>query len=98
MQAGPERLKQRSLFDVHRGWNQVRVSDRRDGELGECARERGGRGAKMEPAGAARTAIPAMAEGIERDAIADFEIRDARADLDHFAGGLVSQNHRESRD
>ena len=39
-----------------------------------------------------------MAERIERDSIADFEIRDARADLDDFAGGLVSENHREARD
>jgi len=39
-----------------------------------------------------------MAERIERDAIADFEIGDARADLDDFACGFVTENHRESRD
>ena len=39
-----------------------------------------------------------MTERIERDAIADFEIRDARADLDDFACGLVSENYREARD
>jgi hypothetical protein len=39
-----------------------------------------------------------MAERIERDSIADFEIGDARTDLDHFAGGLVSENHWEARD
>jgi hypothetical protein len=44
----------------------------------------------MEAAGAARTASPAMAEGIERDSIADFEICDVRADLDDFAGGFVA--------
>ena len=98
MKAGAERLEQRGLFDVHRGWNQVSVSDRGDGELGERARERGRRCAQMEAAGAARTALPAMAERIERDSIADFEIGDARADLDHFAGGFVSENYREARD
>ena len=98
MEAGAEGLQQRGLFDVHRGWNQVRVSDRRDGELGKSARERGGRCAQMEAAGAARTAIPAVAEGIECDSIADFEIGDSRADLDDFARGLVSENYREARD
>ena len=39
-----------------------------------------------------------MAEGIERDSIADLEIGDARADLDDFAGGFVSENHRQARD
>ena len=39
-----------------------------------------------------------MAERIERDAIADFEIRDACADFDDFAGRFVAENHRESRD
>jgi hypothetical protein len=76
----------------------MRVSDRRDRELGKSARERGRRCAEMEAAGAARTAIPAMAEGIERDSIADFEIGDARADFDHFAGGLVSENYGQARD
>jgi hypothetical protein len=98
MKASAKGLEQRGLLDVHGGWNQVRVSDRRDGELGECARERGGRCAKMEAACAAGAALPAMAEGIERDSIADFEIGDARADLNDFAGGLVSENYREARD
>ena len=52
----------------------------------------------MEAAGAARTASPAMAERIERDSIADFEIGDARADLDDFAGGFVAENHGQARD
>jgi hypothetical protein len=39
-----------------------------------------------------------MAERIERDAIADFEICNACADLDDFAGGFVAENQRESRD
>jgi hypothetical protein len=52
----------------------------------------------MEAACAAGAALPAMAEGIERDSIADFEIGDARADLNDFAGGLVSENYREARD
>lgn len=52
----------------------------------------------MEAAGAARTASPAMAERIERDAIAHFEIRDARADLDDLAGGFVAENDGQSRD
>jgi hypothetical protein len=39
-----------------------------------------------------------MAERIERDAIADFEIRDACSYLDDFACGFVAENHRESRD
>jgi hypothetical protein len=94
----PKRLQQRGLLDVHGAWDQVRVSDRRDGELGKGARERGRRCAQMEAAGAARTAIPAMAEGIECDSIADFEIGDARADLDDLAGGLVSENHGQARD
>jgi hypothetical protein len=52
----------------------------------------------MQAAGAARTALPTMPEGIERDSIADLEICDARANLDDFAGGFVSENHREPRD
>src|ERR1700678_2430951 len=52
----------------------------------------------MEAARAARTASPAMAEGIERDSIADFETGDARADLDDFAGGLVAENDGKARD
>jgi hypothetical protein len=39
-----------------------------------------------------------MAERIERDAIANFEICDARADLDDFACGFVAENHGEPRD
>ena len=39
-----------------------------------------------------------MAEGIERDSIADFEICDARADLDDFAGRFVTENDSEARD
>ena len=46
----------------------------------------------MKTARAARTASPAMTEGIQRDAIADFEIGDARADLDDFARGFVAEN------
>jgi len=76
----------------------MRVFDRRDRIFGEGAGERGGRGAKMEAAGAARTASPAMTERIERNAIADFEIGDTRADLDDFAGGFVAENHGEARD
>ena len=52
----------------------------------------------MEAARAAWTASPAMAEGIERDSIADLEIGDARADLDDFAGGLVAENDGKARD
>src|ERR1700683_4453626 len=52
----------------------------------------------MEAARAAWTASPAMAEGIERDSIADLEIGDARADLDDFAGGLVAENDGQARD
>ena len=52
----------------------------------------------MEAARAARTASPAMAERIERDAIADFEIGDVRADLDDFACGFVAENDGEPRD
>src|SRR5260370_1146485 len=52
----------------------------------------------METASAAPTASPALSEGIERDAIAAFEIGDARADLDHFAGRFVAKNDREPRD
>jgi len=52
----------------------------------------------METASAARTALSAMAERIECDEIADFKVGDARADLDHFASGLVSENYREPRD
>jgi len=39
-----------------------------------------------------------MAKGIERDAIADFEIRDVRADFDYFARRFVPKNHRQARD
>src|SRR5271155_2840908 len=91
VQAGAERFEQRGLFDVHRRGNEVRVADWRDREFGECARERGGRGAKMEAAGAARTASPAMAEWIERDSIANFEVGDARAGFEDFARRLVAQ-------
>ena len=52
----------------------------------------------MKAAGATRTASSAMAERIERDAIADLEIGDACADLDDFACGFVAENHGESRD
>ena len=52
----------------------------------------------MKTAGAARTASPAMPEGIERDAVADFEIADSFADLDYFAGGFVAEHDREPRD
>ena len=52
----------------------------------------------MEAAGAARTASPAMTKGIERDAIADFELGDVCAHLDHFAGGFVAENDGEARD
>ena len=76
----------------------MRIVDRRDGELGERARERGWRRAKMKAAGAARTASSAMAERIERDAIADFEIRDACADLDDFARRFMTENDRDARD
>src|SRR5208282_149838 len=98
MKTGTERLEQRGLLDVHRGRNQVRIFNRRDGEFGECAGERGRRDAEMETIGAARTASPAMAEGIQRDSIADLEIGDARADLNDFAGGFVAENERQPRD
>jgi hypothetical protein len=52
----------------------------------------------MEAAGAARTASPAVAEGIERDSIADFETCYVSADLDDFAGGFVAENDGEARD
>jgi hypothetical protein len=39
-----------------------------------------------------------MAERIERDAIADFEIRDSCADFNDFARGFMTENHREPRD
>ena len=39
-----------------------------------------------------------MAERIERDAITDFEICDARADLDDFACGFVAENDGQPRD
>ncbi len=39
-----------------------------------------------------------MAERIERDPIADLEIRDACADLDDFACGFVAENHGKLRD
>ena len=51
----------------------------------------------METARAARTALPTMPEGIERDSIADFEIGDASADLDDFARGFMPENHWEPR-
>ena len=70
----------------------MRVFDRRDRVFGECAGKRGGRGAKMEAAGTARTASPAMTEGIERDAIADFELGDVRADFGDFADDFVARN------
>jgi hypothetical protein len=76
----------------------VRVADWRDSEFGECARERGGRGAKMEAAGAARTASSAMTEWIERDSIADFEVGDLRADFDDFARRFVAQDDGQARD
>jgi hypothetical protein len=98
VEAGAKRLEQRGPFDVHGGGNEVRVCDWRDRELCESAGERGGRGAKMEAAGAARTASPAMAERIERDSIADFEICDVRTDLDDFARGFVAENDGEARD
>jgi hypothetical protein len=52
----------------------------------------------MESTGAARTASSAMTEWIERDAIAYFEIRDPRADLDHFTGRFVSEDNGQARD
>jgi len=52
----------------------------------------------MKAAGAARAASPTMTERIERDAIADFKIRDVRTDLDHFARWFVSKNDRQARD
>jgi hypothetical protein len=39
-----------------------------------------------------------MTEGIERYAVADLEVGNARADLDDFACGFVSENDGESRD
>ncbi len=39
-----------------------------------------------------------MAERIERDVIANFEIGDARADLDDFAGRLVAEDDGQARD
>ncbi len=39
-----------------------------------------------------------MAERIERDAIAYFEICNACADLNDFSCRFVAENHRESRD
>ena len=39
-----------------------------------------------------------MAERIERDVIADLEIRDARADFDDFAGGFMTENGGQPRD
>jgi hypothetical protein len=76
----------------------MRVFDRCDGELGECTGERRWRSAKVKASSATRTAASAMAEGIKCDAIADLEICDARADFDDFAGGFVTENHREPRD
>ena len=52
----------------------------------------------MEAAGAARTASPAMPEWIERDVIADFEVRDVRADFDDFARRFVAENDGQARD
>ena len=52
----------------------------------------------MKAAGAARTASSTMSEGIERDAVADFEISDSRPDLDDFACGFVAEHDREPRD
>src|SRR3984957_5942883 len=98
MKAGAEGLEQGGLFDVHGGWNEVSVSDRCYGEFGERARERRWRRAKVETSSATGTASSAMAERIERDAIADLEICDARADLDDFTCRFVAENHGEPRD
>ena len=76
----------------------MRVSDRCDGELGERARESRWRRTKVKASGAARTALSAMAEWIERDAIPDLEVGNSGADLDDFACGFVAENHGESRD
>ena len=76
----------------------MRVSDRCDSKFGERARECRWRRAKVEASSATRTASSAMAERIERDAIADLEIRDACSDLDNFTCGFVAENHGEPRD
>ena len=52
----------------------------------------------MEAAGAARTASPAMAERIERDAITDLKAIHPNAEFDNFAGGLVPEDERDARD
>jgi len=76
----------------------MRVANWRDRVFGEGAGERRWHRAKMKTSSAARAASPAVSEWIERDAIADFETGDVRADLDDFTRGFVTQNNRESRD
>jgi hypothetical protein len=97
MQAGAERFEQRGLLHAHRGRNQVRILDRRDGELRERAGKSCRRGAQMEASAAARTASPTMPERIERDAIANLEVADSFSDLDHFASRLMTENDRQPR-
>src|ERR1700687_3999830 len=98
MQDGSKWFQQRGLLHVHGGGNQVRVLDRRDGVFRERAGESGWRCAQMKAAGAARTASPTMPKRIERDAVADLEVMDPRADLDDFAGGFVAEHDRQSRE
>src|SRR5260370_31069349 len=97
MQAGAEGFEQRRLFQIHCGGNQVRVLDRRDGELRERAGKSGRRCAQMETTGAARTASPAMPERIERDAIANLEVADSFTDLDNLARRLMAEHEWQPR-
>jgi hypothetical protein len=52
----------------------------------------------MEAAGAARAAVTAMSEWIERNAVADFETADLRTYFDHLAGRLVAEHEWKSSD
>src|SRR5260370_22259770 len=97
MEGRAEMVEQRGLLHTHRGRNQVRILNGRDGELCERAGKSCWRCAQMETAGAARTASPTMPERIERDAIANFEIADSFTDLDNFAGRFMAENDWQTR-
>ena len=93
-----ERFEQCRLLEVHRGRHEMSVAGRGDRILGEGTRQNRGRCTEMETAGAARSASPAVAERVERDAIAGVKSGHSRTDLDHVARRLVAEHEGNAPD
>src|SRR5450755_4315144 len=98
MKSGSKWLQQGSGFEIHRRRYQVGIADRRDDKFGKRATQMRRRSAQMETSGAAGSAASAMPKWIQRDMIPSLEGSDARANLDHLAGRLVTENRGQSRD